>query len=1688
MIFALLLSPEAGLAPYITNCIALNRVLKKILRIILWIIGLVPILAFCIFLLLKIPTVQGFIKDTAVNYLKKKLDTKVQLHRLHIDFPKTLELDSLFIADRRGDTLLYAHRLFVDINMFRIFSGDITVNQLQMDGLVANVNRSLPDTTFNFNFIIKAFASQSKEPDTSKSSSKFAIHDIDLKQFRIRYQDAVTGYNSSLSFDRFKTRFRIFNLDSMRFTVDSLLLSNVKGSLVQSEPLVKDTGLKESAAGSSMIPDISVNSISLDTILLDYNNKVAGMAGVVDLDTLQLTPNRIDLRKQVIDLKEIYLNTKNIAFSQYQGSQPKVPTLEQEKKSPDTTSSGWVFNVNKIQIAGNNLKYDDDTKKLAAKGIDYNHLDVQGLNLQVSNGYYSSDSSHATIQNISFKEKSGFDLRKLTTEAIYTANKAELDKLDLQTANTHITRKLGITYSAIDSIGDDPGNLGILADLSDCVIDLNDILYFQPSLDAAPSMKKLMHSTLKINGLIDGKLGNLNIKDIALHAANETDLALNGHVTGLPQMNKTLFDVDLKNFSTTKKDIYSLVPSRNIPSSVGIPTRMALKGTYKGTIYSFASRMSFKSTDGNMDVQAKVKNLNDSLHAAYDALVKTYGLDLGRLLKNDSMYGKVTLQTAVKGSGLTKNSADAVLEGAIQHARLKGYNYHDVAFSGKYSRQKGTLDMRSQDPNVQFKLASAADLSGKYPAFKLDMDIDSINFQTLNFSTDTLKFRGKIKADFPSADIDHLNGALALTGGQVVKDSIRLDLDTVALKAISGENGDSIHLEAPFARADVSGHYQLSKTGVLIQSLIQHYFGSDSTTRAITDSAGKQDMHIELALLNHPLWQMFLPDLQTFSGGQFEAELSSNPEKIQLDGLIPQVVLGTMDIDSIQLAVRSDTGKLNYRLAVNRVNNGSMKMYQTTLTGDMAHDKINMDLKVRDAKKKEKYQLGGLLSVNKGIYNFHFNPDSLLLNYEKWQMDKDNYVSYQKEGIIANDVKLEKDGQYLSINSPEKTLGSPLEIAFHDFNLETLTKVTSADTAMVSGRLNGKVLGEDLLSKPVFTADLNVDSLQLQNQLVGNVAVKVNNKVANAYAVDVSLTGDSNDLKVNGTYYTQPQSTFDFNIAVAALNIASAQAFSFGQVKDGSGLLTGNLHLTGTTSRPQIIGALTFKNAALTVTKVNDYLRMPNETIEFDNRGIHFKQFTIIDSLNNKAFINGDILTNTFRRYQFALNIKARNFRALNAQQNQDEIYYGPVFINADVQVRGNESLPKVDMNLKMNKNSILTVVLPGSNPQAESNEGIVEFIDASHLKDTVKLATSSPTESRYTPLKGIQLSANISVDTAAVLNLIIDPTNGDNLRVKGDAALNMTMDPGGKISLTGRYEISEGAYSMSLERLIKRKFDIKKGSTITWTGDPTSATLDLTAIYNVDAPAMELVEDQLTNVDESTKNTYKQKLPFEVLMNIDGQLMKPDISFGLDMPETSRNAFSGAVYTRINQINTSVSEVNKQVLGLLVLGHFIADNPFETSGGGGAELMARQSASKILSQQLNNLAGDLIKGVDINFDLQSSEDYSTGKAENKTDLNVGVSKSLFNDRTTVYVGSNIQLEGPQQTEQKSTQIAGDVAIEYKLSRDGRYRLRGYRKNKYEGVIEGEFIETGLSFIIVMDYNHFKELFQKPRRRRSRDN
>jgi hypothetical protein len=242
-------------------------------------------------------------------------------------------------------------------------------------------------------------------------------------------------------------------------------------------------------------------------------------------------------------------------------------------------------------------------------------------------------------------------------------------------------------------------------------------------------------------------------------------------------------------------------------------------------------------------------------------------------------------------------------------------------------------------------------------------------------------------------------------------------------------------------------------------------------------------------------------------------------------------------------------------------------------------------------------------------------------------------------------------------------------------------------------------------------------------------------------------------------------------------------------------------------------------------------------------------------------------------------------------------------------------------------------------------------------------------------------------------------------------------------------------------------------------------------------------VDNVLGDASAAQRNTYKQKLPFNVNLTLKGELMKPDISFDIILPERNYNVSSemtGLVNDRLTQLRQEPSEMNKQVFALLLLNRFVGENPFaSSSASGGAESFARQSVSRLLSEQLNNLAGDLIAGVELNFDLQASDDYTTGELANRTDLNVGLSKRLLNDRLKVNVGSNFELEGPKQPGARTSNFAGDISLEYQLSRSGAYLLKAYQKNEYQVALQGQVVETGVGFVLTMDYNRFVELFRR---------
>ena len=103
--------------------------------------------------------------------------------------------------------------------------------------------------------------------------------------------------------------------------------------------------------------------------------------------------------------------------------------------------------------------------------------------------------------------------------------------------------------------------------------------------------------------------------------------------------------------------------------------------------------------------------------------------------------------------------------------------------------------------------------------------------------------------------------------------------------------------------------------------------------------------------------------------------------------------------------------------------------------------------------------------------------------------------------------------------------------------------------------------------------------------------------------------------------------------------------------------------------------------------------------------------------------------------------------------------------------------------------------------------------------------------------------------------------------------------------------------------------------------------------------------------------------------------------------------------------------------------------------------------------------------------------DYQGDSPQDRTQLNINAKKKLFDDRLVVTAGSAVDVEGSAQPGQEETPIIGNVSLEYTLTKDGRYRLRGFRKNEYENIIDGQLIVTGIALIFNREFNKFSQLF-----------
>ena len=1667
-----------------------RRAGRILLKTLLWIFFLIVF----VFLLVLTPPVQNFLRKKVVAYLENKLDTRIEVGKIYIGLPKNIVLESIYVEDRQKDTLFFGGKVKANINIWQLITkNEVTINSISLENITANIKRQLPDTAFNFQFIVDAFA---PAPDTStkkdtSAANNITLGSIELNKIRLVYKDVITGSDMEASLDHLDTRVDTFNPEKFHFDVP---VTNVKGliaKIYQSKPLATpDPEAKDNIEATQPNPlQLAFRKIDLQNIKVDYRNDVSATYGNFDIGLLNVQSKSIDLNNRVVDLENISLKNSTASIKLGKKETAKVVEQEAEQEVKSQVQAGWRINVATINIDNNSIKFDNDNSPGTKQGMDYAHLDVEALTLQAKDVLLATDSIGGTISKANFKEQSGFVLNELQTDFLYTSTGAYLNDLYLKTPGSEVKRNAAIRYTSIESLQKDIGNMRVDLDIENSKVLVKDVLVFVPMLRQQPAFAH-PDAVWYINSRVTGRVADLHIDALQIQGLQNTKIDVAGRIAGLPDMKNMNADLTIRNISSSKRDIDLFLPKNTLPPGITFPSRLDGNGTIKGNSSQMSADLLLNTDLGDAVVKGSFSEIDDPSRMGYNAKIETRALEIGTILQNKQMLGPVSATFTAKGTGFDPAKANTEFEGIIHSAYVNRYNYRDVKLKGNIANQKATVDASVVDPNVHFAVNAKADLSQQYPGIQLTGMIDSIKLQALNFSKDKMIYRGKIDADFPVTNPDDLRGQLLLTQSLFVHNEQRVQLDTIQM--LAGRNGSNqyLQLNSDVMSAKLEGQYKITELGNIFQQAIQPYFAvAPANTAKITTP---YDFTFNAYVFDNPAIKVFVPGLTKIDSVTFQSHFTDRAGwTASLKA--PALDMGPNKLRDLVLTAGTNQNAVDITTTVKQFASGpSIVLDNTTVIARLANNNIDFTVNSKDKNLKDKYNIKGLFQQPaNGDYVFSIKPDSLLLNYDTWTVSNNNRISIAKQGINASNFIVSKNGQQLSINSLSANANAPMEVNFDQFRLATLTGFVQTDSTLVNGVLNGKVTFNSLSNEFVFVGDVTVNDLSLKGDTVGNVKILVNNKTPDTYAADITLSGRGNDVRMAGNYYLKSgDSNFDFDLDIREMPMTTAQAFSDDMIRDATGSLNGKFDVTGTLTRPIVKGDLNFNKTGFNLSMLNSYFTIDKEKIIVNEEGLRFDRFEIKDSAQNSLRIEGLAATKNFVNYNFDLDIRANNFRALNSTKRDNKIFYGQLYFNTNLKVKGTEAAPAIDGRLVVNDKTKMTVVLPQREPGIVDRDGIVEFVDMdAPLSDSLFMAEyDSLNTSSFT---GMDIAVNIEIDKEAELSLVIDEGNGDFLNVKGEALLTAGIDPSGKINLAGSYELEQGSYELTFN-FIRRKFDIEKGSRIVWEGEPTKATVDLNAIYVANAAPLDLVKNQL---DENTtafeRNTYLQRLPFDVHLKMEGELLKPEISFDIILPEDKKYAVAGelltTVRTKLDQLRQEPGEMNKQVFSLLLLNRFIADNPFNSSGSGfNAGVLARQSVSKLLTEQLNRLAGDLVGGVDLNFDVLSSEDYTTGERRDRTDLNVGLSKQLLNDRLTVSVGSNFELEGPRNSNTQSSNIAGNVAVDYQVSRDNRYLLRAYRKNEYQGVIDGYIIETGVGFIITVDYNRFREIFISKRERDQR--
>lgn len=881
----------------------------------------------------------------------------------------------------------------------------------------------------------------------------------------------------------------------------------------------------------------------------------------------------------------------------------------------------------------------------------------------------------------------------------------------------------------------------------------------------------------------------------------------------------------------------------------------------------------------------------------------------------------------------------------------------------------------------------------------------------------------------------------------------------------------SISINSDFLDAKINGSFKILDLPASIEKLLSNYLPTYFNAN-VYSKAFPQKLDYSLLFKNtDAITRLFAPYIKIAPKTLLKGNFNSLSNQLVLKGNSDKITINGFVIKDWRADIKTN-GYLDFTTGCERLfTNDSSWLKDFSISSQTHSDSLNLSVSW-DNKTKSEYKgdVKALFNVDRNrIIKFKILPSLFVVSDSVWNIDKDNEVIIDSSYIKVRAITFEHSNQSFALNgivSQKKT--DELKLLLNNFNLANINLFTKKNGLALKGIIDGTSTITDFYQGVVFSSNNDFKSVFLNDIELGNGSIKTTwDNTSEALSLEGAFSlGSIPNIVFSGFYYPKKeQNNIDLNLDMQSLNMQLFEPFVKRYCSNFKGFFAGNMKVNGSLKNPLLTGKIKVDAKKITVDYLNTNYNFSHE-IAVNNNSFGVEDLIVYDDYGNKSLVRGKIYHDNFKNFQLDFDIRPSKFMCLNTTEADNSTYYGKAFVTGVVNIFGFTDNIKINASVKTekvipnekgakfnlaSKPELTKLYIPLSRRSGVSESNFVSYVkkDSSiKINDNYKIV-----------LGGLELNFDLDVTPDAEVQLIFDQRVGDIIKAKGNGTINLNISTKGDFKMFGDYVIDNGDYLFTLQNIINKKFDLQKGGTIRWSGEVDKAEMNLSAVYKTRATIKPFFPDDSTSV-------MKKRFPVDLTLLMTGSLLSPEINFDIALPTVDADKRQ----TILSYVNTDV-EKNRQVFSLLILNMFVT--PYQL---GTATIdygyAAGANSTELLSNQISNILSKVSKDFDVGIN------YRPGDAISEREIGLALSTQLFDDKLSIDGNvSNSQNINNQNT----NNIIGDVNVEYKLTNDGKVRLKAYNKANDNNTIQyasGPYTQ-GLGIFYREEFDSIGDLFYR---------